>query len=86
MPRGALAMMPYRHPEMIAANGKVSIKLKKIQPKTFQLAPRKSPLHRPTPKVAPVMDCVVGGGIPRYEAKKTVMEALNSMEKPREGE
>ena len=57
-----------------------------ILSKCIQLTALKPPDKIPTPVVAPTIHMVVETGIPNCEARMTVMEAPNSIEKPREGE
>ena len=51
-----------------------------------QLTALNPPDKTPTPVVAPTIHMVVETGIPNWEARMTVMEAPNSIEKPRDGE
>lgn len=51
-----------------------------------QLTASSRPVHRPTPTVAPVMQCVVLTAAPTEEAHSTVVNAASSMENPRLGE
>jgi len=51
-----------------------------------QLTALNPPDMTPTPAVAPTIHMVVDTGIPNWEARMTVMEAPNSIEKPRDGE
>ena len=66
--------------------GKVSIQLKKHHARSFQLRAPNFPLHKPTPAVAPVIQCVVDTGRPILEAVSTVSDVPNSIENPRDGE
>ena len=57
--RGAFRMKPISEPEMSADAGSVMNQPAYIQATIFQLMVLQSPLHKPTPTVAPVMHCVV---------------------------
>lgn len=51
--------MPIKQPERVPTMGMVRTQPRKIHPVAFQLTALRSPLHRPTPTVAPVMHIVV---------------------------
>jgi len=83
---GAFATKAKISPAVHPAIGRVSTHEKKHQANNFQFKALILPLQRPTPAVAPVIQCVVEIGKPSFDAVNTVREVPNSMEKPRDGE
>lgn len=91
IPGGSVKLGPrvrkaYRNPEKEAAIGNVRSHARTKKGTGRQLTALREPLQRPTPMVAPTMQCVEETGRPRKEAVMMARATPSSMQKPREGE